>query len=286
MAASVRIESDAFEDLRYAVLARLCHLADADHAIGKMARLWRQCTAQQTYTLDPAIVASVLGENGPSALVSSGLGEPAGDEIRIKGTEGRIEWLGKLRKNARKGGRARGSQLANQRAAKRQPNGSHEAGDRLAPVTAKRQPNPSPPTPIPIPIPTPTEDLDLTPMGERESAPPAPKLKGHTCPSGWTPDQTDANREALAKAQQRGVDVPEELKAMRDWSLSSGAKGKKTDWNATWRNWLRKSRPSSIDRRERRWTIDDQMERARMLEEQERLGTAANDGGLLGDGDL
>lgn len=42
MAASVRIEDEAFADERYDALARAAGLADADHARGKMARLWRQ----------------------------------------------------------------------------------------------------------------------------------------------------------------------------------------------------------------------------------------------------
>jgi hypothetical protein len=130
MAASVRIEDEAFSDVRYGVLATLCLLADADHARGKMAVLWRQCTARNTYVLSESIVCAVLGENGASALVESGLGERVDDGIRIRGTRGRIEWLRKLKKNAQKGGRAK--------AAKRQEVGKQKA--------AKSLPPPCPPT--------------------------------------------------------------------------------------------------------------------------------------------
>jgi hypothetical protein len=102
---SVRIEDDAFGDIRYERLARECGLTDADHARGKMARLWRQCTAEKRYQLDREDVISVLGERGVDALLASRLGEMHGDKIRIRGTKGRIEWLDKLRNNGRKGGR-------------------------------------------------------------------------------------------------------------------------------------------------------------------------------------
>ena len=50
MGASVRIEDDAFSDTRYDLLARYGGLADADHARGKMARIWRQCTLEGRHT--------------------------------------------------------------------------------------------------------------------------------------------------------------------------------------------------------------------------------------------
>lgn len=114
MAASVRVEDDAFKDERFEVLARVAGLADADHARGKMLRVWRQCTAQNTHVLSEAIVCGVLGQNGAEALVQSELGERVEGGIRIRGTSGRIEWLEKLRKNGKKGGRAKGRAIAKQ----------------------------------------------------------------------------------------------------------------------------------------------------------------------------
>lgn len=135
MAASVRIEDEAFGDLRYDVLAGLCGLSDADHARGKMALLWRQCTALAVYVLPVSIVAAVLGENGASALVESGLGEACDGGIRVRGTRGRIEWLKKLKKAARKGGLAR--------AASRQSVGKQKAASTL-PTVSVPAPAPSP----------------------------------------------------------------------------------------------------------------------------------------------
>lgn len=137
MSVSVRIEGEAFSDVRYDVLATACGLADADHARGKMAKLWRQCTAQKAYALPIAVVVSVLGPNAVSGLVESSLGEVVEAGIRIRGTRGRIEWLAKLRKNATKGGKAK--------AAKRQPIGNPEGCQE----PAKTLPPPCPPSPSP-----------------------------------------------------------------------------------------------------------------------------------------
>lgn len=111
MSVAVRIEASAFADERFVALARLAGLADADHARGKMARLWRQCTDHATYVLSVEIVESVLGANASDALVKSGLGAVHDDGIRICGTTGRIEWIEKLRKNGKKGGKAKAKHL-------------------------------------------------------------------------------------------------------------------------------------------------------------------------------
>jgi hypothetical protein len=144
MGASVRIDGDAFSDVRYEILAKACQLADADHARGKMLQLWRHCTQQQTHAVARVIVVAILGDNGPDALETAQLGEVVGDEIRIRGTRGRIEWLAKLRNNAKKGGI--------KKAAKRQAIGRQLAHE----DSAKALPKPCPPFPIPIPTPVPT----------------------------------------------------------------------------------------------------------------------------------
>ena len=104
---AVRVEEDAFSDLRFAELAALCGLADADHARGKMLHIWRQCTLECDYSLSAIAIDSILGANGAQNLVESRLGTVDLDgRIRIHGTEGRVEWLAKVRKNGRKGGLA------------------------------------------------------------------------------------------------------------------------------------------------------------------------------------
>lgn len=106
MAASVRIEDEAFSDDRYAELAHYAGLTDADHALAKMTRLWRQCTIEQTHHLSEFTVQKHLGPNGVDAIVRARLGVVMSDgRVRIRGTKGRIEWLRALRENGKKGGR-------------------------------------------------------------------------------------------------------------------------------------------------------------------------------------
>lgn len=115
--AAVRLESDAFADKRYDRLAAILGLADADHARGKMTWLWRQCTIESRYELDDLDVKLVLGPNGPAALIDARLGERTPTGIRIKGTEGKVEWQENFKGGAAAGGKARAA------TAERGPNG-------------------------------------------------------------------------------------------------------------------------------------------------------------------
>ena len=66
----------------------------------------------------------------------------------------------------------------------------------------------------------------------------ASKARGTRLPDGWVPDDdliawTKINAPAAANAL--------ELDRFRDyWTAQPGAKGRKTDWAATWRNWARR----------------------------------------------
>jgi len=164
MAASVRIEDEAFSDRRYDVLARLLNLPDADCARGKMAAVWRQCTQQQKHILGIEIVRTILGNDGPDAIIKSDLGEQVDAGIRIRGTKGRIEWLKELRKSAKKGGLRRASQasrMAGKFSAKRlvsdQPPAG-EAGQAKSSAPALILSPALSPTPSPAPFP-PSENL-------------------------------------------------------------------------------------------------------------------------------
>lgn len=146
---SVRIEDDAFGDLRYETLAQVAGLADADHARGKMARLWRQCTAERIYHLSETEVCAVLGSRGVDALIESRLGEQTDRGIRIRGTRGRIEWLEKLRKNGKKGGRPKKT--------KTKPSGFQESNPpalvpALVLVPAQEREGVAPAAPPPLPL--------------------------------------------------------------------------------------------------------------------------------------
>ena len=86
---------------------------------------------------------------------------------------------------------------------------------------------------------TQTVAADAAPATANTSKPSKPsKARGTRLPDGWQPDQaivdwTRANAPAAANAV--------EVDRFRDyWTAQPGAKGRKTDWDATWRNWARR----------------------------------------------
>ena len=105
----VTVADAAFIERRYDRLARLCGLADADHARGKMLVLWRQCFVEGSDELTADDVRDVLGENGPMALVDARLAEWVEDSdgqfLRIRGADDRLKRRERSRSNGAQGGR-------------------------------------------------------------------------------------------------------------------------------------------------------------------------------------
>lgn len=92
----------------------------------------------------------------------------------------------------------------------------------------------TPPSSPPLP-PTPPNPTPPTPASLAGS----PRAQGNRLPDDWTPTPEPALQ---AEAVAAGVDPRRELDRFRDyWQAQSGAKGRKADWQATWRNWLRKA---------------------------------------------
>lgn len=74
------------------------------------------------------------------------------------------------------------------------------------------------------------------PSGPPAIAPPAasPNARGCRLPDDFEPD--------LGFASRLGLDAAAEWAKFRDyWTAQPGLKGRKTDWNATWRNWCRRA---------------------------------------------
>lgn len=74
-------------------------------------------------------------------------------------------------------------------------------------------------------------------------SPPAPaekpSTKGHRLPEDWTPTPGTVTW-SQQQAQAAGLDITTEWAKFRDYWLSKpGAAGRKTDWDRTWRNWVR-----------------------------------------------
>jgi hypothetical protein len=243
---SIRIESSAFGDDRFEMLARKAGLADADHARGKMARLWRTCTIEQRHILSTEEVEIVLGDRGPSALIASRLGEEARGGIRICGTKGRIEWLGKLKENGKKGGRpAKTKRFPSgfENETKSEPSGFQDRNPlspspSLAPVLSpapaqenpEREPSPSAPA-----APQGPPALALVPQEAPVKV--ARKALSKPLPAGWKPSPA---HEALAI--ELAVSAPAEAEKMRDWATAKGER--KADWDAAFRGWLRRASES------------------------------------------
>jgi len=61
--------------------------------------------------------------------------------------------------------------------------------------------------------------------------------RGSRLPEDWYPSESD-----LEYARKHGVDAEREAEKFRNhWTAQPGAKGRKADWSATWRNWILKS---------------------------------------------
>lgn len=158
--ANVTIEHIAFGDIKFELLADQLGLADADHARGKIGRLWLECTETQAYTVSLDVVCKVLGPVGVDALLVAELGElvpahlrtpfargalrePVSSRgvdpvMRMRGTEHRIEWFGRNRVSSAAGGRALQAKLRAERGvdkAVRKPVASSSTAPQLAPTS-------------------------------------------------------------------------------------------------------------------------------------------------------
>ena len=108
MAANVTVLHTAFSDWRYDYLAEIAGLSDADHARGRMLRIWSLCTEKGTDTPPIAAIATVLGPRGDELLVRSELGERLADgRVRVRGCDGQIEWYGDLKRARSEAGKKR-----------------------------------------------------------------------------------------------------------------------------------------------------------------------------------
>ena len=73
-----------------------------------------------------------------------------------------------------------------------------------------------------------------------------PSLKSSRLPECWQPREEDVS---VMKEHFPSLDLKLETHAFRDyWRSVPGAKGKKSDWDATWRNWIRNTYKRSHNR--------------------------------------
>lgn len=88
------------------------------------------------------------------------------------------------------------------------------------------------------------ESLTVTSGARADGAAPAQnERKATRLPEDWRPEGElrQWTIDEIRKAES-GVSAGHELERFRDyWRAQPGAKGRKLDWNATWRNWIRKA---------------------------------------------
>lgn len=141
--ARISVEQIALVDPRIELLGTLLGTSRYD-ALGRMVWVWNQCLEKTTYTLSARIVGALMGRpDGASLLIESDLAEAAeGDFVRIRGTEGRVEWLGRKRDcahhNGKRGGRPK------------EPKENPPETDIGSASDASRFPAETPPVPVPV----------------------------------------------------------------------------------------------------------------------------------------
>lgn len=93
---------------------------------------------------------------------------------------------------------------------------------------------------VPNPDPTRPDPVSKDTEGEASQAPPAPKKsRGSRIPDGWLP-----SNELIHSMRQECPNVDQQMehrKFVDYWTAQPGAKGIKLDWNATYRNWIRRA---------------------------------------------
>ena len=86
--------------------------------------------------------------------------------------------------------------------------------------------------------PLPDLDLDQTKTKER-----AGTARGARLPSDWKPNE---QVKAWASSERPDLDLDKTLEKFRDyWTSKAGQAGRKLDWDATFRNWVREERASA-----------------------------------------
>ncbi len=96
----------------------------------------------------------------------------------------------------------------------------------------------SPTTPVPVPEMSPPGEGEKGRRGEGEKGTTSPRKRGTRLPESFAPTE-DLVLWAKENAPNAGMRDHEAF--MDYWTAQPGAKGVKTDWDATWRNWMRRA---------------------------------------------
>ncbi len=118
--ARVNVEQKALTDPRFELLGQMLG-SNRFEALGRMLLVWHECQERGSYILTEKLLGIIMGSpKGVEWLIESDLAERDEAGVRIKGTEGRIEWLEAKRTQARKNG-GTGGRPKNQQRTKSEP---------------------------------------------------------------------------------------------------------------------------------------------------------------------
>lgn len=241
MPPAVRIESKAWDDPAFAVLAMRIGWPDADMAIIKCARVWAHATEQNDPTI-PTVEVDAIARTPGFALhmVAARLADVSdknSEAIVLRGATGknrnRISWLATKRKNSRKGGSANGAKWG----AKGEPIGFGSA-----------VPKGSPNTPAPAPAHT-KEDLSCASdapsgAGVLVSVEPVPRFDFAAIYGRYPRKVGKTNGlKRLASSVKSAGDYAALVRALGVYLAHVAGKDKQyirqfDTWTTTWRDWL------------------------------------------------
>lgn len=258
--ARMSVDDSVLRDPRITLLSQLLGWSRRE-TLGCLIEIWAVCYDRVDSALGVKVINLIAQRDGFADFmleVELAANTPSG-KLRIAGAKERINYLTNLKQWGREGG------IKSAESRDKEVKGSAKPT-----VEAPVKPPHNPPSPDPLPSPPPDPPPPPDPVPAIPAQPTAGGKKPKTAmPDGWVPSRSEANLEAEETAKARGIDLREELKNLRDWAKANNAK--KADWDATWRNWTRNARPKSGQATSRAQTaLDKQMERIRMLEEQER----------------
>lgn len=277
----VAVETDVAKDESFAVLADICGYG-RDEALGRIIRLWAWCADRKLadapsdcagYAVPRGVILRFLGPAGIEGILGGGVEEFAlGREFRdgliyLRGTDVTVASMRARSAGSVTGGQTRAREVI--ATSSRGPNGEFVAQTTVVQRERGETTTVQPPSTTVDPrsqIPDPRSELSgehersaesgglggsaplkLEPDSAKPKTPRSsrPKAARSALPELWTPDRSEANLTAEQEAKTRGVNLREQLLAMRDWAASIAER--KADWEATWRNWIRRAKPTTTN---------------------------------------
>ncbi len=173
------------------------------------------------------------------------------------------------------------SQIEAQRASARDRKRRQRAKDAADGVTVTGQSRDSHgterdnPSLSPAPSPSPhTPQLSPHPHAQPEHTPRA--RKGHRLPCDWQPEALTGGLADSIENWPPGA-IERELARFRDWAASAtGQTALKSDWQATWRNWLRRAEDDGKYRDKRKPASNDEIQNPYVRAALARQGAGAS----------